>query len=142
MIESGFEDPNGRPNEHDRFGLDHQGRHPEHRKRSGGQRERFAQLQQKLRGPDEMKRDEQHMHNLHMLAEKQPSVIEVTAKSLAMREIPEMFFVHGGIAVRDIQREVHLPVHPDESHDIQQAHPADNQHPAMRRPLGKCGFRL
>ena len=69
-----------------------------------------------------------------MFAEKQ-SLVEITAKPLPMREIPEMFFIHRRITMRHEQAAVELPIHcgEDDGGD------GDEEEEGMRS--AECGVR-
>jgi hypothetical protein len=82
------------------------------------QRRRLQQFQQNVRRPEQIQWNEQQVHDLHVLTQKQPPVVEVAAKSLAVEEIPDVLFIHRRITVRHLQRLVEHPVHGPEADEI------------------------
>ena len=91
--------------------------HPVNRKGSTGECRGTACLKQQMRRPDRVDRQQEEMHELDMFTEEQPA-IEITAKPLSMQQIPQMFFVHRGITMRNQQIEIQPPIHRGKDDDV------------------------
>src|ERR1700685_3779495 len=66
------------------------------------------------------------MNHLDVLAQEKP-LVEIAAKALPVEQIPKMLFVHRGVAMRQPQTAVKLPIHPDKEHDVRCESDPDRQ---------------